>query len=318
MRGGYVKNDLHAWIRKFCAEREAQGLSTSTQRVDRRVLEALWRWVRASRLDLEDLTRRRMAHYVGGRRLRQVQGNWRAGQRVSPSTFQQELGVLHVFFRYLVDHEVLLLDPVRGIHGQSQEVVCGRGVFSISEVEKIFGQLDGTAPWDQRDRALVGVLYGAGLRVGEALALDLSDYNAEDPLLWIRCGKGNKGRIVPLGPTAAHDLDEYLNSGRVQLAPKAASSAVFVNRYGRRLGKCGAYQRVRQHQRRAGIHPVRGTHAFRHAFATHMLRNGADLRLLQRFLGHKLLSVTARYTHLDVGDLRKVLLRAHPRERGHR
>ena len=289
-----------------------------TQKTDQRVLARLALWAEQAHLGLPDLTHLRMARYVAGCRDRTIVDGARVGRPVSLSTWEQELSVLHVFFRYLVEQGVLLMNPVRGVHGRTSRILCGRGVFTVSEVEHVLAQLEGTDPYEQRERTLFGILYGAGLRLREALNLDLIDYDADSLIVCIRRGKGGKDRVVPIGSVMAHDLDEYLSSGRPHLAVRGGTPALFVNRYGGRLGASRVQQRLRQIQKQAGVFPVRGTHAFRHAFATHMLQGGADVRLIQAFLGHASLATTARYTHLELGDLRRALTRAHPRERRRR
>ena len=150
-----------------------------------------------------------------------------------------------------------------------------------------------------RDRALVELVYSAGLRSAEAVGLDLQDVDFEQELLHVR-GKGGKERTVPLGEEAAHRLALYLRDGRPQLA-QGAENAVFLSARGRRLDTSTL--------RRLTPNP----HKLRHAFATHLLEGGADLRVIQELLGHSSLSTTQIYSHVDGRRLRRVYDRAHPR-----
>jgi integrase/recombinase XerC/integrase/recombinase XerD len=167
------------------------------------------------------------------------------------------------------------------------------------EVEGALDALAGDDPLTLRNRALVELVYSAGLRSQEAVALDLGDVDFEQEQVRIR-GKGGKERIVPLGEEAAHWVARYLQNARPELA-RGAENALFISARGRRLDTSTV--------RRVFAHP----HRLRHAFATHLLEGGADLRTIQELLGHSSLSTTQVYSHVDGKRLRKVYDRAHPR-----
>ncbi len=168
-----------------------------------------------------------------------------------------------------------------------------------SEVEATLDALDGEEPLAIRNRALVELVYSAGLRSAEAVGLDLADVDFEQELVRVR-GKGGKERVVPLGEEAAWWLSRYLRDARPQLAA-GAENAFFLSVRGRRLDTSTL--------RRISPHP----HRLRHAFATHLLEGGADLRTIQELLGHSSLSTTQVYSHVDGKRLRRVYDRAHPR-----
>jgi integrase/recombinase XerD len=282
--------------------------------VDERVLRRLAIWMRERKLALADLTPQCMDLFLEELRTRLV-GTAGHLRPVTSGTISSELRVLHVFFRYLVDRDVILIDPVRGACQRVHRLLCGRGVFSESEVTRLFAVLQGDHPLVLRDRAMIALFYGAGLRLAELAALELPDYDAEHGLVHVVQGKGNKSRVVPVGPVAQRDVADFLVRGRPFLVHHTGCAALVVSARGRRLSRAGVAARVRVLQHRAGIVPVRGTHAFRHAFATHLLAHGADITAIQRLLGHASLALTALYTHVDLVDLRRVLARAHPRER---
>jgi len=167
------------------------------------------------------------------------------------------------------------------------------------DIERTLDSLDGDAPLDLRNRALVELVYSAGLRSAEAVALDLADVDFEQEHVHVR-GKGGKERVVPLGEEAAWWLTQYLRNARPQLV-RGAENALFVSARGRRLDTSTL--------RRITPHP----HRLRHAFATHLLEGGADLRTIQELLGHASLSTTQVYSHVDGKRLRRVYDRAHPR-----
>jgi site-specific recombinase XerD len=168
-----------------------------------------------------------------------------------------------------------------------------------SEVADLLELADGSEPLALRNRALLELLYSAGLRSAEAVGLDLADVDFEREAVHVR-GKGGKERLVPLGEEAAHHLSRYLREGRPALA-RGAADAVFVSVRGRRLDT-STVRRV-----------VRNPHRLRHAFATHLLEGGADLRTIQELLGHSSLSTTQVYSHVDARRLRRVYDRSHPR-----
>ena len=167
------------------------------------------------------------------------------------------------------------------------------------EVDALLEQLTGTEPLALRNRALLELVYSAGLRSQEAVDLDLADVDFEQEAVHVR-GKGDKERVVPLGEEAAYRLRIYLDEARPKLA-QGAEDALFLSARGNRLNTSTI--------RRLLPHP----HRLRHAFATHLLEGGADLRVIQELLGHSSLSTTQTYSHVDGRRLRKVYDRAHPR-----
>ncbi len=172
-------------------------------------------------------------------------------------------------------------------------------VPKAAEIEALLEVVEGDSPLALRNRALLELMYSAGLRSAEAVALDLADVDFDRETLHVR-GKGGKERVLPLGEEAAHHLACYLRDGRPGLAA-GANDAVFLSVRGRRLDTSTVRRLLR--------HP----HRLRHAFATHLLEGGADLRVIQELLGHASLSTTQIYSHVDARRLRRVYDRAHPR-----
>ena len=192
-------------------------------------------------------------------------------------------------------------------------------VLSIEEVGKMLDAFVGERPSDFRDRALLEVLYGCGLRASEAVGLDMEAVNFDDGFLRV-FGKGSKERIVPIAGAAERALRRYLAEGRPALARAAANptadatAAVFLNQRGGRLGRQSVFNLARKAGRVIGrydLHP----HTLRHSFATHMLKGGADLRVLQEILGHADMSTLQVYTHLDRTHLHEEYAHAHPRDK---
>jgi site-specific recombinase XerD len=222
-------------------------------------------------------------------------GRSRPGGRLAPATIARKLVAVRSLIRYSLgpdhvpDASLAPKRPRRLPDAPKQK-----------EIEEIVDSFDGDDPLALRNRALVELVYSAGLRSAEALGLDLGDVDFEQELVHVREGKGSKDRVVPLGEEAAHLVARYLHEARPQLA-RGAENALFISVRGRRLDTSTL--------RRLVPHP----HRLRHAFATHLLEGGADLRTIQELLGHSSLSTTQMYSHVDAKRLRKVYDTAHPR-----
>jgi integrase/recombinase XerD len=186
--------------------------------------------------------------------------------------------------------------------------------LSPREVESLIEAAQGVTPRSLRDRALVELLYGAGLRVGEAVGLDRGRVDLENRI--VRClGKGDKERIVPLGRQATDALRRYLSRGRPHL-DRRHRPELFLNAQGGALTRAGAFLILRRLAGKAGLEPTRvHPHLLRHSFATHLLEGGADLRSVQEMLGHADLSTTELYTHVSDQRKRDTYFRAHPHAR---
>lgn len=179
----------------------------------------------------------------------------------------------------------------------------------------------GDDPASRRDRAMLELLYGTGMRISELVGLSLGDLDLDDALVRV-LGKGSKERVLPLGRYALHELQSWLGpGGRVRCEPRQWASrddaeAVFLNRAGRRLSRQGAWGIVKKHAGAVGLSAKISPHVLRHSCATHMLDHGADIRTVQELLGHASVSTTQIYTHVLVSQLQSVYRDAHPRARG--
>ncbi|MBN4076623.1 tyrosine-type recombinase/integrase [Gemmatimonas aurantiaca] len=187
------------------------------------------------------------------------------------------------------------------------------GSLTVHQIERIFELPDETTALGQRDSALLETLYGAGLRVSEAVGLRLSEYMPEAGFLRIR-GKGQKERLTPIGTSMRKKIEAYLADGREKILKDRVSEFVFLNARGGGLSRISAFRTVRRYAGLAGVKTEISPHSFRHSFATHLLDGGADLRVVQELLGHSDITTTQIYTHPDREYLKSAIRAFHPLE----
>jgi integrase/recombinase XerD len=235
------------------------------------------------------------------------------GQGLAPSTVARRIAAVRTFFRHLVllgqraDNPAAELDLPRRLRRLPR-------TLSPGEAERLIDAAAGTTPRALRDAALVELLYGAGLRVSEAVGLVRNSVDLDQRL--VRCiGKGDKERIVPIGRQAAEALRRYVARGRPHLDTRHRPE-LFLNARGGPLTRAGAFLIVRRLAEKAGLDPARvHPHLLRHSFATHLLEGGADLRSVQEMLGHADLATTELYTHVSDRRRRELYFQAHPHAR---
>ena len=225
----------------------------------------------------------------------------------------RKLSVLRTFLRWLKRRGVIAAEPIPRRRVMKAESRLPR-FLSQEEARRLVEAPPGDDPGGLRDRALLELVYSAGLRVSEVCGLDLEDLDLEGRRLRVR-GKGSKDRVVMMGEPARDALLRYLREGRPRLLGPRSGSALFLNRYGGRLGQRSVQEKVRRYALRAGLPPGVHPHTLRHSFATHLLEGGADLRVVQELLGHASPTTTQVYTHVTAGQARQVYLSAHPRAR---
>jgi integrase/recombinase XerD len=239
-------------------------------------------------------------------------------ERLSIGTQRQRITAIKSFFRWLAEEGKLLSDPAASLRGPKHHQRLPQPLITPKEAIRLLDSVRTTTPLGLRDRAILEVLYGTGIRNAEVRALELADFDATGETLAIRSGKGDKDRMVPLGSVAAAILRDYVAKARPKLAQQHSVQNLFISKNGLPLDFKLIITIVRRHLKRAGIDkPVR-PHRLRHACATHMLKGGADIRHIQKLLGHASLQTTQIYTRVEIGDLKAVHRRFHPRERGRR
>jgi site-specific recombinase XerD len=276
--------ETRAAIERFLA---SPALSDGTRRSYRFDLEHFAEWLSRRGTELDRVDARVLAEYAA------ELGRGRP-RRLAPATIGKRLAAVRSLLRFVLGPSrvpEIALTPRRPRRLPDAP--------RASEVDTTLAALQGDTALALRNRALVELVYSAGLRSSEAVGLDLADVDFDREQLHVR-GKGGKERIVPLGEEAAHVVARYLHEARPTLA-RGAANALFLSARGKRLDTSTL--------RRVFAHP----HSLRHAFATHLLEGGADLRTIQDLLGHSSLSTTQLYSHVDGRRLRRVYDRAHPR-----
>jgi site-specific recombinase XerD len=278
-----VAVDVFAAIDRFLA---SPGLAESTRHSYGFDLRDFARWLESSGLDLDRIDTRALAEYTAqlGRDRR----------RLAPATIARRLASVRSFLRFTLGPSKV---PAAAL--TPRRIRRLPDAPKVGEVEALVDAIGGSGPLATRNAALVELVYSCGLRSAEAVALDLRDVDFDQEAVHVR-GKGGKERVVPLGEEAAHRLAAYLRDARPRLA-RGAADAVFLSANGKRLDT-SSLRRV-----------VPNPHRLRHAYATHLLEGGADLRTIQELLGHASLSTTQIYSHVDAKRLRRVYDRSHPR-----
>ena len=295
---------MHALVRTWLDHlSRARGVSEHTRRAyasDLRLLEA---HLVARDLTLQSATRRALRSWLA------QLGD--AHTPPAPASLARRVATLRGFYGFLTAEGTIAEDPAAALRPPRVPRRMPR-ILEVPEAAAVVENPPQHGVLELRNRALLELLYGAGLRVAEVVALDWPDVDVEERLVRVRAGKGDKARIVPFGPPAAAALDVLLRN--LPHEGSDGSRALFRNHRGGRLSARSARRVVRDAGADAGVaraHP----HALRHACATHMLSAGADLRAIQEQLGHESLATTERYTHVDPAHLLRVYRQAHPRAR---
>jgi integrase/recombinase XerD len=219
---------------------------------------------------------------------------------------------IKAFFSYLVQEAILTDNPSALLEAPKMSRKLP-DTLSIFEINQLIDAIDASKPEGMRNKAILEVLYGCGLRVTELVELRISTIYPDTEFIKV-IGKGNKERLVPIGAVALKLLGIYLNQVRVHLSiKKGHEDFVFLNRTGTRLSRISVFTLIKDLALKTGIHKNISPHTFRHSFATHLIEGGADLRAVQDMLGHASITTTEIYTHLDRDYLRSIITQFHPR-----
>jgi integrase/recombinase XerD len=218
---------------------------------------------------------------------------------------------LKIFFRFLAGKGEIARDPTEALSLPRIERYLPETLNEL-QVDQLLNSVDTKAPLGMRDRAMLELLYASGLRISELANARLENFYPEEGTIRV-IGKGNKTRIVPVGRKACEALAVYLSTERPKLVKRRTGNEIFLSERGTKLTTTRIWQIVKEKARRSGLEKNIYPHLLRHSFATHLLSNGADLRIIQEMLGHADISTTQIYTHVDQQRLKAVHRQFHPR-----
>ena len=302
-------DSMAAWMQRHLAALELLHISGETLRARRIALAQFLEWCSEREL--------RTPHEVTKPILERYQRHlfqWRKADGQPLSIKGQRLLVNHVrlWFRWLVRHNHLPGNPASELEMPHMPRQHLPEPLEAHEVEAVLAQPDVDDVQGLRDRAVLELLYSTGLRRAEACNLSVFDIEPVRSIVRVRQGKGRKDRVVPIGERALAWVQRYIDEARPELVADTHEQALFLNRFGQRFVNAGLGQMARRHIVAADITKKGACHLFRHAMATQMLENGADVRFIQEMLGHANLDTTQIYTHVSIGKLQAVHAATHP------
>jgi len=295
-----VEQAIESFIRFLAVER---GLSENYQLSTQRSLTEFAAWC-SSKKKMDDpsgVTLPLISEYLGDRK--------RGG--LSASSIKLIVVALKIFFRFLAGKGAIQREPTESLVLPRIERYLPETLNEL-QVEQLIENIDTNVSLGLRDRAMIELLYASGLRISELANARLENFNLEERILRVT-GKGNKTRLVPVGRKACEALASYLSMERPKLVKRRSGSEIFLSERGTRLTTVRIWQIVKKHARDSGLEKNIYPHLLRHSFATHLLGNGADLRIIQEMLGHADISTTQVYTHVDQQRLKAVHRQFHPR-----
>ncbi len=278
-----------------------RGLSENTLSAYRADLLALSRWQQSHARRIDATLREDLLAFVA----------WRVEQGAQPRSTARQLSSFRRFFRYLIGEGQLVDDPTRLISMPK----IGRALpksLAEEQVESLLNAPSVNEPLGHRDRTMLEVLYATGLRVSELVSLKHSQVNLPQGVLRI-VGKGNRERLIPLGDEAVHWLVEFLRGPRADILLDRTTDYLFPTRRGDRMTRQAFWHIIKRYALKSGVEMTLSPHTLRHAFATHLLNHGADLRVVQMLLGHSDLSTTQIYTHVARRRMKDLHAEHHPR-----
>ena len=276
------------------------GLSPNTLAAYRRDMQGFSEWLQAQSLTLEHAGENEVQAYFADR-----------FDQTRASTANRRLTVLRRFYQWALRENHVSTDPTLKLLTAKQAPRLPQ-TLSEAQVEALLAAPNTETPLGLRDRAMLELLYASGLRVSELVGLPMLSLNLREGVLRIT-GKGNKERLVPFGEEAADSLQNYLSQSRPVLLGKQNSPAVFVTQQGTAMSRVMFWKLIKKYALLADVHVPLSPHTLRHAFATHLLNHGADLRAVQMLLGHSDISTTTIYTHVARERLKALHAQHHPR-----
>jgi len=278
-----------------------KGLSDNTRDAYRSDLALFNGWLQEKGVDLMSVSREAILDHLG----------WRVDNGYKPRSTARLLSGVRGFYRYLLREKLIAVDPTLQVDMPQMGKPLPKSL-SEADVEALLAAPDLSDAIGQRDRAMLEVLYACGLRVTELISLTLEQVNLRQGVLRIM-GKGSKERLVPMGEEAIVWVERYMRDARHELLNGRPSDVLFPSQRGEQMTRQTFWHRIKHQAKVAGIGKSLSPHTLRHAFATHLLNHGADLRVVQMLLGHSDLSTTQIYTHVARARLQEMHTKHHPR-----
>lgn len=295
-----MENAIELFIRYLAVER---GLSDNYQLSTQRSLMDFARWCTGARKieSFRAVTLPAISEYLADKK--------RAG--LSAASIKLIVVALKIFFRFLAGKGEIKSDPTEALSLPRIERYLPETLNEL-QVEQLLNSIDTKAPHGLRDRAMIELLYASGLRISELANARLENFHPEEGVIRV-IGKGNKTRMVPVGGKARDAMAVYLSTERPKMVKRRTGNEIFLSERGTKLTTARIWQIVKEKAKHAGLGKNIYPHLLRHSFATHLLSNGADLRIIQEMLGHADISTTQVYTHVDQQRLKSVHRQFHPR-----
>jgi integrase/recombinase XerD len=295
-------------VAEFKHQLKVKGYAPATIDSYRKNLDQFAAWLSGHDIgDLRQVTRQIIIDYQ----------SFVMAQPLAAETRALKLRAVKRLFEYLEDSHQLLVNPTEGIVETCRQNKKIGPVLSVAEMQKLLEQPNLSWPGQIRDRAIMEVFYATGIRLNELLSLEVYHVDIKSRVLYIRRGKGNRQRVVPLGKQAARYLAEYLNKIRPIYARKNPKTrTLFLCQSGQPLTREALRSRLQEYRAKAGITKPVSPHVFRRSCATHLLQGGADIRYVQKLLGHKEIKTTQQYTRIKPTEVKKIHETTHPNQKG--
>ena len=278
-----------------------QGLSKSTLSAYRSDINVLGKWASSKRLKIEDISRADLLDFIADK----------AHSGISARTSARMLSSFRRFYGYLFQEEIISTNPTEKISMPK----IGKSLPKLlteEEVLKLIKAPNSKKPLGFRDRTMLEILYATGLRVSELVSLKQADVNLNQGYVRVM-GKGNKERLVPMGTIAKRRLKNFLDGPITDILGERQSEFLFPTKTSEHISRQAFWQIIKKYSKKVGIKSDLSPHSLRHAFATHLINHGADLRVVQMLLGHSDLSTTQIYTHIAQHRLKDIHQKHHPR-----
>jgi integrase/recombinase XerD len=293
--------------------RHERGQSEQTQKTYAALLQNFLSWAEARGLrDWQEVRLADLMAFVESERTRAVKNRPKeSGRRLGTESLYLQIAALRALFKFAEGEKFLPHNEAENLSMPRRWKRLPRSL-SPSEIERLLQAETPATPWSLCDQAMLELAYASGLRLAELRGTRLEHLHLDAGFLTV-IGKGNKERVVPVGRKAIEAIGRYLEAGRPKLLTAKSPANLFLNRRGRAFGATTMWNRIKRRARLAGIGRNVTPHTLRHSFATHLLENGADLRVIQELLGHANISTTEVYTHVTATRLREIHRRFHPR-----